>query len=89
MNVVSDEKKEAVRAYGSTKWQVVHGVELALAKASRIAGINQTILMCLSMVVIASLIGAQRLGGAAIAAICSKGARVAGWLCDFAVGHGD
>ena len=89
LNGVSDEVKEAVWAYGATEWQMLRGVELPLAKASLLAGINQTILMCLSMVVIASLIGAQRLGGAAIAAICSKGAKVAGWLCDFAVGHGD
>jgi glycine betaine/proline transport system permease protein len=59
---VSDEVKEAARAYGATEWQVLRGVELPLAKASILAGINQTILMCLSMVVIASLIGAQGLG---------------------------
>jgi glycine betaine/proline transport system permease protein len=62
LNGVSDEVKEAARAYGATEWQVLHGVELPLAKASILAGINQTILMCLSMVVIASLIGAQGLG---------------------------
>lgn len=37
-------------------------VELPLAMPSMMAGINQTILMCLSMVVIASLIGAKGLG---------------------------
>lgn len=37
-------------------------VELPLAMPSIMAGINQTILMCLSMVVIASLIGAKGLG---------------------------
>ncbi len=62
LNGVSDEVKEAARAYGATEWQVLRGVELPLAKASILAGINQTILMCLSMVVIASLIGAQGLG---------------------------
>ena len=88
MNGFSDEVKEAVRAYGATEWQVLRGVELPLAKTSLFARINQTILLCLSRFVIASLIGAQRLGGAVIAAICSKGAKVAGWLCDFAV-NGD
>ena len=62
LNGVSGEVKEAARAYGATEWQVLRGVELPLAKASILAGINQTILMCLSMVVIASLIGAQGLG---------------------------
>ncbi len=62
LNGVSDEVKEAARAYGATEWQVLRGVELPLAKASILAGINQSILMCLSMVVIASLIGAQGLG---------------------------
>lgn len=41
---------------------MLRGVELPPARASIPAGINQTILMCLSMVVIASLIGAQGLG---------------------------
>ena len=54
--------KEAARAFGATEWQVLRGVELPLALPSILAGINQTILMCLSMVVIASLIGAQGLG---------------------------
>ena len=54
--------KEAARAFGATEWQVLRGVELPLAMPSILAGINQTILMCLSMVVIASLIGAQGLG---------------------------
>lgn len=59
---VAEDVKEAARAYGATKWHVLRGVELPPARASIPAGINQTILMCLSMVVIASLIGAQGLG---------------------------
>jgi glycine betaine/proline transport system permease protein len=62
LNGVPEDVKEAARAYGATEWQVLVGVELPLARASILAGINQTILMCLSMVVIASLIGAQGLG---------------------------
>jgi len=62
LNGVPEDVKEAARAFGATKWQVLTGVELPLAKASILTGVNQTILMCLSMVVIASLIGAQGLG---------------------------
>ena len=62
LNGVPEDVKEAARAIGATEWQVLRGVELPLARASILAGINQTILMCLSMVVIASLIGAQGLG---------------------------
>ena len=49
-------------AFGATKWTLLKDVELPLAMPSIMTGINQTILMCLSMVVIASLIGAKGLG---------------------------
>ena len=54
--------KEAAAAFGATKWQILIGVELPLAMPSIMTGINQTILFCLSAVVIASLIGAKGLG---------------------------
>ncbi len=54
--------KEAAVAFGCTKWQLLRDVEIPLAMPSIMTGINQTILMCLSMVVIASLIGAGGLG---------------------------
>ena len=54
--------KEAALAFGATKWQILKGVEVPLAMPSVLAGINQTILFCLSAVVIASLIGAKGLG---------------------------
>ncbi len=54
--------KEAARAFGATQWQVLKGVELPLATPSIMTGVNQTILFSLSMVVIASLIGAKGLG---------------------------
>ena len=54
--------KEAAVAFGCTKGMLLRDVEIPLAMPSIMAGVNQTILMCLSMVVIASLIGAGGLG---------------------------
>jgi len=54
--------REAAQAYGATRWFLLTRVDLPLAMPSIMTGVNQTILMCLSMVVIASLIGAKGLG---------------------------
>ena len=54
--------REAALAYGASRTQLLLKVDLPLAMPSIMTGINQTILMCLSMVVIASLIGAKGLG---------------------------
>ncbi|MFT7671703.1 MAG: glycine betaine/proline transport system permease protein [Gammaproteobacteria bacterium] len=62
MRGVPETTKEAAIAFGATKWTLLKDVELPLAMPSIMTGINQTILMCLSMVVIASLIGAKGLG---------------------------
>jgi len=59
---VDREVMEAVNAFGANRWQQLFGVQLPLALPSIMAGINQTTMMALSMVVIASMIGARGLG---------------------------
>ena len=60
---------EAARAFGTTRWQLLTNVQLPLARPSIMAGINQTTMMALSMVVIASMIGARGLGEDVLAGI--------------------
>lgn len=54
--------REATQSFGASAFFTLRKVDLQLAMPSIRAGISQSILMCLSMVVIASLIGAQGLG---------------------------
>lgn len=53
---------EAADAFGMTRWQKLTKVELPLALPNIMAGLNQTIMMSLAMVVIASLVSAPGLG---------------------------
>lgn len=62
IRLVDREVLEASRAYGAGLWQQLFGVQLPLALPNIMAGINQTTMMALSMVVIASMIGARGLG---------------------------
>ena len=53
---------EAATSFGASEWQLLTKVKLPLALPSIMAGINQTIMLALSMVVISSMIGSRGLG---------------------------
>jgi len=59
---VPEHVREAAIAFGGSKWYLLTRVDLPLASPSIRAGINQTIMLSLAMVVVASLIGAKGLG---------------------------
>ncbi|MFD2639453.1 ABC transporter permease [Piscibacillus salipiscarius] len=66
---VSNELVEASDAFGATGNQKLFKVELPMAKTTIMAGVNQTVMLSLSMVVIASMIGAPGLGRDVLSAL--------------------
>jgi glycine betaine/proline transport system permease protein len=53
---------EAGKAFGATTWQLLRKIQVPLAMPTILAGLNQTIMMALAMVVVASYIAAKGLG---------------------------
>lgn len=72
IRLVDKEVLEAADAYGCSRSQKLWKVQLPLAMPTIMAGINQTIMMALGMVVIASMIGVQGLGLNVLQAIANQ-----------------
>ncbi len=66
---VPEEIIEAAEAFGSTRRQILYKVKIPLALPTIMAGINQTIMMALGIVVIAAMIGAGGLGNVVLTAL--------------------
>lgn len=69
IRLVDQEVMEAAEAFGMTNRQKLFGVQIPLALPNIMAGVNQTIMMSLAMVVIASLVSAPGLGALVLAGI--------------------
>ncbi|MES9887994.1 MAG: ABC transporter permease subunit, partial [Candidatus Sedimenticola sp. 6PFRAG1] len=72
IRLVDKEVLEAAAAYGASMRQRLFGVQLPLAMPTIMAGINQTIMMALAMVVIASMIGVKGLGQPVLKSITNQ-----------------
>jgi len=72
IRLVDAEVLEAADAFGANYWQRLIGVQVPLALPNIFAGVNQTIMMALAMVVIASMIGVRGLGVPVLQAVSNQ-----------------
>lgn len=69
IRLVDKETLEAADAYGASPWQKLKSVQIPLALPTIMTGVNQTIMMSLAMVVVASMVGVGGLGRNVLQAI--------------------
>lgn len=69
---VPDTVVDAARAFGTTRWQMVSKIQVPLARASLLLGLNQMILLILAMVVISGMVGGAGLGLEAVTGLAKS-----------------
>ena len=72
IRLVDKDVLEASDSFGANYWQKLFGVQIPLALPTIFAGVNQTIMMALAMVVIASMIGVKGLGLPVLQAVSNQ-----------------
>ena len=72
IRLVDKDILEASESFGASYWQKLFGIQIPLALPTIFAGVNQTIMMALAMVVIASMIGVKGLGLPVLKAISNQ-----------------
>ena len=72
IRLVDDEIIEAADAFGSSRNQKLMQVQIPLAMPTIMAGVNQTIMMSLAMVVIASMVGVRGIGINVLSAVTNQ-----------------